>query len=102
MGDNAIKQIPPKFLEVGKDMRVRVLSVNVSKRSLEFTKKDTLMKDDAIVYQSYKQVKKGDKVVGVVVGQNQYGFVISTFGAIKGLLNFEDVEEKLGKGYDQN
>ena len=101
MADNAIKQMPPKFLEVGKDIRVRVLSVNPSKRSLEFTKKDSLMKEDAPVYQSYKEVKNGDKLVGVIVALNAHGYVITSFGSIKGLLNFEDVEEKLGKGYDK-
>lgn len=50
MADNSIKQMPPKFQEVGKDIRVRVLSVNVSKRCLEFTKKDSLMKEDAPVF----------------------------------------------------
>ena len=50
MADTAIKQMPPKFQEVGKDIRVRVLSVNMSKRSLEFTKKDSLMKEDAPVF----------------------------------------------------
>jgi predicted RNA-binding protein with RPS1 domain len=101
MADNAIKQMPPKFLEVGKDIRVRVLSVNPSKRSLEFTKKDSLMKEDAPVFQSYKDIKRGEKLVGVVVAQNTFGYVITTFGNIKGLLNFDDIEEKSGKGFDK-
>jgi ribosomal protein S1 len=50
MADNSIKQMPPRFLEVGKEIKVRVFSINESKRSMEFTKKDTLMKDDAPVY----------------------------------------------------
>ena len=102
MADNAIKQMPPKFLEVGKDIRVRVLSVNPSKRSLEFTKKDSLMKDDAPVYQSYKEVRQGDKMVGVVVAHKEHGYVVRSFGNIKGLLNFDDVEEKLGKSYEKS
>ena len=101
MADNAIKQMPPKFLEVGKDIRVRVLSVNPSKRSLEFTKKDSLMKDDTPVYQSYKEIKRGDKLVGVIVAQNEHGYVIRSFGGLKGMLNFADVEEKLGKAYEK-
>ena len=102
MADTAIKQMPPKFQEVGKDIRVRVLSVNMSKRSLEFTKKDSLMKEDAPVYQSYKEVRKGDKLMGVIVSKNDFGYVVASFGSIKGMINFEDVEEKLGKNYDKS
>jgi ribosomal protein S1 len=87
--------MPPKF-EIGKDIRVRVLSVNVSKRSLEFTKKDTLMKEDTPVYQGYRELKKGNKVVGVMVSKNEHGYIIRSFGGVKGLLTFTDVEEKLG------
>jgi ribosomal protein S1 len=50
MGDNHLKQMPPKFLEVGKEIKVRVLGVKVDKRYIEFTKKDSLMKEDAAVF----------------------------------------------------
>lgn len=102
MADNSIKQMPPRFLEVGKEIKVRVFSINESKRSMEFTKKDTLMKDDAPVYQNYKQIKRGDKVLGVVMAQTEFGFVMKTFGNLKGLLTLEDVKEKLGNDYDQS
>ena len=32
MADMPLKQIPPKYTEIGKKIRVRVLSVNVAKR----------------------------------------------------------------------
>jgi len=50
MADNAIKTMPPKFTEVGKEIRVRVLSIDSSKRLIEFTKKDSFMKEDCPVY----------------------------------------------------
>lgn len=50
MADNALKQMPPKFQEAGKEISVRVLSVDSSKRALEFTKKDSFMKSDAPVF----------------------------------------------------
>lgn len=50
MGDNHLKQMPPKFQEVGKEIKVRVLGVKVDKRYIEFTKKDSLMKDDVPVF----------------------------------------------------
>lgn len=50
MADTPLKHMPPKMAEVGRKIKVRVLSVNVSKRFIEFTKKDSFMKDDAPVY----------------------------------------------------
>ena len=100
MADNPLKVLPPKFQEVGKEIRVRVLNVDASKRSLEFTKKDTLMKESTPVYKSFKEVKRGNKVVGVVVSDSEHGYVIKSFGNLKGLLTFEDIKEKLSKAYD--
>ena len=100
MTDNALKVMPPKFQETGKEIAVRVLNVDSSKRLLEFTKKDTLMKADVPVFQSYKEVKKGDKVVGVVVAECEHGYVVKSFGSLKGLLTYEDVKAKLTEGYD--
>jgi len=102
MADNALKVLPPKFQEVGKEIRVRALSVDAGKRSLEFTKKDTLMKESSPVYKSIKEVKRGDKVVGVVVSESEHGYVIKSFGNLKGLLTFEDIKEKLSKAYDSS
>jgi ribosomal protein S1 len=47
-------------------------------------------------------VRKGDKLMGVIVSKNDFGYVVASFGGIKGMINFEDVEEKLGKNYDKN
>jgi ribosomal protein S1 len=52
------------------------------------------MKDDVPVYQSYKEVKKGDKVISVVVKKVEHGYVLRSFGNIKGLLTFEDIKQK--------
>jgi thiol-disulfide isomerase/thioredoxin len=94
MADHPIKQMPPKLLEVGKKVRVRVLNVNVGKRFIEFTKKDSFMKDDAPVYQSYKEVKKGNKVICNVVSHCEHGVVVKSFGNIKGLITYEDIKAK--------
>jgi len=102
MADNSLKVIPPKFLEVGKEIRVRVFNVNASKRSLEFTKKDSLFKSDAPVFNSYREIKKGDKIVGVVVAETEHGYVMTSFGNVKGLLTYEDVKAKLTEGYDES
>jgi len=100
MADSAITFMPPKFQEVGKEIKVRVLSVDPSKRLIEFTKKDSLMKEDCPVFASYRDVKKGDKVICVVVSTCEHGLIVKTFGGIKGLLTFEDIKQK-DKNYDE-
>jgi len=54
MGDNPVTVMPPKLVEVNKTIRVRVLHVDISNRYIEFTKKDSFMKEDAPIYESYK------------------------------------------------
>lgn len=44
MADFPLKVIPPKFREVGKEIKVRVFNVEPKERNLEFTKKETLLK----------------------------------------------------------
>lgn len=58
------------------------------------------MKEDVPIYNSYLEVKKGDKIVGVIVAETKHGYVVRSFGGIKGLLTFEDVKEKLTAAYD--
>jgi len=50
MADHNIKTIPPKFTELKKEIKVRVFSVDPSKRTMEFTKKESLMKEDVPVF----------------------------------------------------
>jgi hypothetical protein len=51
------------------------------------------MKHDVPLYATQKSVKKGDKVIGVAVAQTEHGFIIKSFGEVKGLLNLTDVKE---------
>ena len=44
------------------------------------------------MYQSYREAEKGAKIVGVVVDENEHGYVIKSFGGIKGLLTFADIK----------
>lgn len=50
MADFTIKTMPPKFTKIGKEIKVRVFNVDPKTRSLEFTKKDTLLKPKTPVY----------------------------------------------------
>lgn len=93
MADLPLKVIPPKMTAVGKEIKVRVFSVDYKTRYIEFTKKETLFKDKTPVYQSYKEAYKGDKIVGVVVNENEHGYIVRSFGGIKGLLTFADMKQ---------
>jgi len=94
MADFPIKTIPPKFTQTGKAIKVRVFQID--ERAVTFTKKESLMKHDVPMYASQKAVKKGDKIIGVAVAQNEHGFIVKSFGEVKGMLNFTDVKEKKG------
>ena len=50
MADYPLKVLPPKLKEVGKLTTVRVFSVDEKSRSIEFTKKETLMKAKTPVF----------------------------------------------------
>ena len=91
MAEQPCKLIPAKYQELDKTIKVRVLSVNAEKRMIEFTKKDSFMRDDCPVYEGHRDVKIGDEVTGVVVATNQYGYIVRSFGTIKALLTYEDI-----------
>lgn len=90
MADHPLKVIPPKLTQVDKQIKVRVFAIE--NRTVLFTKKDTLMKDKVPIYGSPVELEKGDKVYGVVVGQTEYGFVLRSFGGVKGLLTFDEIK----------
>ena len=50
------------------------------------------MKDKAPVYSSITEVRQGSKILGIVVGEADHGYVIKTFGGLKGLLTYQDVK----------
>lgn len=92
MADYPLKVIPPKYKDMEKQIKVRVFNIESKTRTLEFTKKETLMKQKVTAYQSYKEVSKGEKLYGIVVGENDHGYIIKSFGGIKGLLTFQDIK----------
>ena len=70
---------------------MRVFSVEG--RSVTLTKKDSLMKEKVQVYGSMAEVSPGSSITGLVVASTEHGFVIRTFGGLKGLLRHDDVKE---------
>jgi len=92
MADLPLKVLPPKLTKIGKEIKVRVFSIDYKTRYVEFTKKETLFKEKTPVYQSYRDALKGSKIVGVVVAENEHGYIIRSFGGIKALLTFADIK----------
>lgn len=93
MADLPLKVLPPKLTKIGKEIKVRVFSIDYKTRYVEFTKKETLFKEKTPVYQSYRDALKGSKIVGVVVAENEHGYIIRSFGGIKALLTFADIKQ---------
>lgn len=50
MADLPLKTLPPKLTVIGKTIKVRVFSIDLKNRYVEFTKKETLFKDKTPVY----------------------------------------------------
>lgn len=50
------------------------------------------MKEKVAITTSYSDLRPGSTVYGVVVGQTEHGFVVKTFGGLKGLLRHDDVK----------
>lgn len=92
MSDYPVKVIPPKFKQLNKQIKVRVFNLDPEERELEFTKKETLMSQKTPVFKSYKEVQKGQKLVGVAVGDNDYGIIVKSFGGVKGLLTYQEIK----------
>lgn len=95
MADHPLKVIPPKFTQTGKEIKVRVF--NVDGRHIEFTKKDSLLKENVPVYQSTSELAPGSKVQGVVVSKTDHGFIVRSFAGLKGLLTHNDIKENGAK-----
>ena len=92
IGDMPLKTIPPKFKTIGKEIKVRVF--NIEGRHVEFTKKDKLMKEKTPVFGQMSEVNKGDKLYGVVAFKTEFGFLVKSFGGVKGLLTFKEISSK--------
>ena len=50
------------------------------------------MKEKVFVATSLNDLRPGMALNGVVVGKAEHGFVIKTFGGLKGLLKHDDVK----------
>jgi ribosomal protein S1 len=92
MADLPLKTLPPKLTQVGKEIKVRIFYIDYKTRYIDFTKKESLFRDKTPVYQSYRDADKGSKIVGVVVDENEHGYVVKSFGGIKCLLTFADIK----------
>lgn len=99
MADGPSKNIPQKFTTVGKQIKVRVFSMD--DRKVQFTKKDLFMKHDTPIYENLAACKKQDPFTGLIVAENEHGYILTSFNGVKGLLKFTDVAQHLSKKQKQ-
>jgi ribosomal protein S1 len=74
---------------------MRILAVNSSKRIVELTLKELLVKGKKKMPVSANDdmVTQGRKMTGVVVSKNQNGLILKFYGDLKGFLRFENLKK---------
>ena len=90
------KQFPgfvkPKFKE-GKPIKARVLSVDPVNKRLYLTIKPILLQESMVLLEDLEKIEPGKAYYGYISGKNDYGFIVSFFNNIKGVLSFKHLEE---------
>lgn len=100
LSDKPLKsQFKTKFKE-NKSIRARVLSIDPLNKRLFLTTKPIFMQESAEIIKDISNVSPGDSFYGYVSGQNNFGFIISFFNNLKGLLTFKHLEEFDKRGLD--
>ena len=84
--------IKPKYKE-NKGVRARILSLDPVNKRLFLTLKPIFLQENLEILKDLDQVKPGDYYYGYISGENSFGFIISFFNEIKGILSFKHLEE---------
>ncbi|XP_047343995.1 protein RRP5 homolog [Vespa velutina] len=83
---------PMGTLKVGQSIEARVLNVNVEKRKVQFTLKESLLKSNLPILSDVRNAKCGTRHHGTIVQINKNGLLIRFFGEAKGWLPFVYLE----------
>ena len=84
--------VKPKFKE-GKTIRAKVLSVDPVNKRLYLTLKPILLQESMVMLDDLEKIEPGKAYYGYISGKNEYGFIVSFFNNIKGVLSFKHLEE---------
>jgi ribosomal protein S1 len=88
-----------KLQKIGKQIKAKVYSVSKEKKIVELTMKPTFMKKkEEYLMIDDEEAQPGKKFYGMIVGNNEFGYIIKFFNGILGFLQLKDVEESVLKG----
>ncbi|EAR99985.1 S1 RNA-binding domain protein (macronuclear) [Tetrahymena thermophila SB210] len=92
----------PKNLKEGRKIKVRIMSVNPSDKTLRFTIKPALLnEEDDKILKNISNAQVGDSYLGFISRKTEYGYIVQFFGDVIGLLTFKDIEEINGHSRDE-
>jgi hypothetical protein len=95
--DTPQKHIPKKLKNsVGKKMTFKTWKVENGEEILELTKKESIIKEKVFVPRDMDDpmVKNGVKLTGVMVAQDEKGYIVQYFNDLRGFLPFKSLENK--------
>lgn len=92
--DRSVLHIPEKLKQPGKKIKVRVFSVNKLTKTLIFTKKKMLMKQNTPVILKREDIQIGQEAYGVVGRSIEGGYIIKFMNDIAGFLPSEEIPEE--------
>lgn len=92
----------PKNLKEGRKIKVRVISVNASDKTLRFTIKPAFLNEEEDkILKNISNAQVGDSYLGFISRKTDYGYIVQFFGDVIGLLTFKDIEEINSKSRDE-
>ena len=84
--------IKPKYKE-NKTIKARILTVDPVNKRIFLTIKPILMQENLEILDDLLKARPGEYFYGYISGENLYGYIVSFFNEIKGLLSFKTLEE---------
>jgi len=82
----------PKFKE-NKSLKIRVLNIDPINKRLFLTVKPILLQENLNILKDFETIEAGKAYYGYISGKNEYGFIVSFFNNVKGLISFKHLEE---------
>ena len=79
------------FLEK-KEIKARVLSVDVEKKQLQLTMKPSLLDPNINILKDYQTAEQGKPYIGVITNAVDQGYLVKFFNNVVGFLPYSDIE----------
>ena len=99
--DYPLNKIPLKF-KLGQTVRARVFLYNKETKNLILTMKESLLSPEVKLYSELKEMKEGESVYVVYLGNGLYSHSNNIIGTLKNSKSVKENELKIGKLYNFN